>query len=101
MSGLLSAQGRERLLSAELKDGKLQFRKEGTVTMVNDHLAACFPVSSLLKPLQSKHSLTHTHNPLAKNCQAVISASGLATRFGLLAPEFCKGNVENGYANQS
>ena len=41
--------------------------------MVNDHLAACFPVSSLLKPhvhlLQSTHTHTHTHGstqPLAK-----------------------------------
>lgn len=29
MSGLLSVQGKEKLLSPELKDGKLQFRKGG------------------------------------------------------------------------
>ncbi len=39
--------------------------------MVNDHLSACFPASSLLKPLvhllQSTHTHTHTHTqPLAK-----------------------------------
>ncbi len=74
--------------------------------MVNDHLTPCFPVSSLLKPLvhllQSIHTCTHAHaapHSHLLNCQAVISASGLATRFGLLAAGFCKGNFENGYAN--
>lgn len=72
--------------------------------MVNDHLTPCFPVSSRLKPLvhllQSTRTCTHAapHSHLL-NCQAVISASGLATRFGLLAADFCKGNLEKGYAN--
>lgn len=70
--------------------------------MVNDHLSPCFPVSSLQKPLvhllQSKHTHAAPQSHLL-NCQAVISASGLATRFGLLAADFCKGNFENGYAN--
>lgn len=61
--------------------------------MVNDHLTPCFPVFFTAKtPCAStsehKNPDTHTHTQLQHshllNCQAVISASGLATRFGLL-----------------
>lgn len=68
--------------------------------MVNDHLAPCFPVSSPLKTAcastsERTHTYTHSspHSHLL-NCQAVISASGLATRFVLLAADHCKGNAE-------
>lgn len=60
----------QRLLSAPQEDGKLQFQRGGTVTMVNDHRAPCFPVFSQLKPhvhlLQNTHTHTVPKQPLTK-----------------------------------
>lgn len=48
----------------------------------------------------SEHAHTATNSHLL-NCQAVISASGLVTRFGLLAADLCKGKCWKWYANHT
>lgn len=58
--------------------------------MVNDHLTPCFPVFFTAKTpcaSTSEHKNTHAQHSHLLNCQAVISASGLATRFGLLVAD--------------